>query len=128
MTLTVLQPCSNIARKPRCVEAFVQLGDKSVYSLVYKWLELSDRCHGVSRGDGFLDPRLEILIQGCEQSDGWLSISQLLLYSVEGTLQSVSASRHGKKRLVRACLPISRIDAINRLQNFNVLNTDCYWP
>lgn len=96
MKLTVLKPCSNIARKPWCVEAFVQLGDKSVDGLVYKWLELGDRCHGVSRGDGFLDPRMEALIQGCEQSDGWLSISQLLLYSVERTLQSVSASRHAR--------------------------------
>ena len=97
MKLTVLEPCINIARKSRCVEAFVQLGDKSVDGLVYKWLELGDRCHGVSRGDGFLDPRVEVLIQGSEQSDSWSSIGQLLLYSVEGTLQFVSASRHARK-------------------------------
>jgi hypothetical protein len=94
--LTVLEQCSNIARKPCCVEACVQLGDKSVDGLVNEWLEFADRCHGVSRGDGLLDPRMEVLIQGCEQSDSWLSISQLLLYSVERTLQSVSASRHAR--------------------------------
>ncbi len=74
MKLTVLEPCSNIARNPWCVEACVQLGDKSVDGFVNKWLELGDRCHGVSRGDRFLDPRMEVLIQGCEQSDSWPSV------------------------------------------------------